>query len=253
MRWMIIAWWIVFQMHSALLAAEKSADKAADARPELHVTAVNDDFEVTGDGSHSAWKNVSWTPLHRRPEGTLDYTAQVKLLYSKTGLYVLMDGTDRTLTASMSEDFMDLWKEDVFEFFLWPDEKWPVYFEYEISPLGRELPILIPNFEGKFLGWTPWNYEGARKTRKAVHLVGDGQNPVTEAKTGQAIGGWRAEVFVPYSLLEPLQNVPPKPGSRWRANFYRVDYDRGSSTSWDWSRVGPSFHEYEKFGTLIFD
>ena len=47
-----------------------------------------------------------------------------------TGLYFLMEGTDRTLTATMNEDFMDLWKEDVFEVFLWTDERFPVYFEY---------------------------------------------------------------------------------------------------------------------------
>ena len=40
---------------------------------------------------------------------------------------------------------------DVFEVFLWTDEKQPIYFEYEISPLGYELPILVPNFGGKFL------------------------------------------------------------------------------------------------------
>jgi hypothetical protein len=54
-------------------------------------------------------------------------------------------------------------------------------------------------------------------------------------------------------LLKPLQNVPPRPGARWRANFYRMDYDEGKSTSWDWARVGESFHEFHKFGTLIFE
>jgi hypothetical protein len=69
------------------------------------------------------------------------------------------------------------------------------------------------------------------------------------------VTGWKAEVFVPYELLKPLQNVPPQPGTRWRANFYRVDYDDGKnkSSSWDWARVGPSFHEFNKFGTLVFE
>ena len=77
-------------------------------------------------------------------DATHAYETRVKVLYSPTGLYVLMDATDRRLTATMKEDFLDLWNEDVFEFFLWPDEKQPVYFEYEISPLGFELPILVP-------------------------------------------------------------------------------------------------------------
>jgi hypothetical protein len=205
------------------------------------------DFEVTGDGSAAAWHAVEWTELSKRPEASHDYSARVKVLYSATGLYVLMEGTDRVLSATLQSDFEDLWNEDVFEVFLWTDERYPVYFEYEISPLGRELPIIVPNFEGKFFGWRPWHYDGDRKTRKAVSTVGG------PARSGGPIDGWRAEVFFPYDLLKPLSNVPPRAGTQWRANFYRVDYDGGKSTSWDWARVGPSFHEYTKFGTLVFE
>ena len=70
---------------------------------------------------------------------------------------------------------------------------------------------------------------------------------------GGTITGWKAEVFLPYSLLVPLRNVPPGFGTRWRANFYRVDYDDGKTSQWNWARVGPSFHEFTKFGTLVFE
>ena len=162
-------------------------------------------------------------------------------------VYALMDATDARLSATMTEDFLNLWTEDIFEVFLWPDERYPVYFEYEISPLGYELPILIPNFEGKFLGWRPWRYDGERRTRKATAILGGPK------ESGAKISGWRAEVFIPYELLTPLQNVPPKPGARWRANFYRVDYDGGITHRLDWARVGTTFHEYQKFGTLVFE
>jgi hypothetical protein len=221
------------------------------AGPVMHVQSTSD-FDVTGGGSAAAWDAVEWTALQNRPGGQLHHTTRVKMLYSPKGIYVLFDATDGRLTATLGEDFADLWTEDVFEVFLWPDERQPVYFEYEISPLGYELPILVPNFGGQFLGWRPWHYEGDRKTRKAVSVTG-GEAKSGEAKSGAAITGWRAEVFFPYDLLRPLQNVPPKPGTRWRANFYRMDYDGGQTTAWDWARVGPSFHEYEKFGTVVFE
>jgi hypothetical protein len=63
----------------------------------------------------------------------------------------------------------------------------------------------------------------------------------------------RAELVIPYALLRPPRNVPPTKGSRWRANFYRIDHDTGNVISWDWSRVGPSFHKFENFGTIMFD
>jgi len=201
---------------------------------------------VNGKGDAAAWREAAWEPLQRRTDDGQTYQTRVKVLYSDTGLYVLMEAEDRILSATMEADFLDLWTEDVFELFLWPDQRHPVYFEYEISPLGFELPILIPNFGGRFLGWRPWHYEGERKTQKATSVTGGPKKPGTQ------ISGWKAEVFVPYALLEPLRNVPPRAGTRWRANFYRVDYDDDRETSWDWARVGASFHEFQKFGTLVF-
>jgi hypothetical protein len=217
----------------------------AQERPRLSVKPVAD-FEITGAGDHAAWRPLEWTALRSRQSGGHPYESKFKVLYSSTGLYFLMEGTDRTLTATMNEDFMDLWKEDVFEVFLWTDERFPVYFEYEISPLDRELPILIPNFGGQFLGWRPWHYDRDRRTRKATSIIGG------EKRSQASIQGWRAEVFIPYALLTPLQNVPPKPGTTWRANFYRMDYDTGKAAQWEWARVASSFHDYQNFGHLVF-
>jgi len=227
------------------LAPDKK--KHTPAPPVLKVPRTAD-FSVTGDGAAQAWEKTEWTPLNRRGKAAgPELKSQFKVLYSDKGLYVLIDGQDSRLSATLREDFLDLWKEDVFEFFLWPDESQSIYFEYEISPLAAELPILIPNIDGKFLGWRPWHYEGDRKIQKAVSIVGGPQ------ESGAKIDGWRAEIFVPYDLLKPLGGSPPKAGTRWRANFYRMDYDDKPARAWDWAPVGPSFHEYQKFGTLQFE
>jgi predicted TIM-barrel fold metal-dependent hydrolase len=205
------------------------------------------DFEVSGDGKNEAWSKAAWEPIPQRTKDGLPYESRVKLLYSPTGLYVLFDATDKKLTAKIEKDFENLWEEDVFEVFLWTDKKETTYFEYEISPLNYELPILVPNFERKFLGWLPWHYDGVRRTRKGTSVTGGMK------KSGAAIAGWKAEIFIPYALLAPLQNVPPRPGTEWRANFYRMDYDEGRTTRWTWAPVGQSFHEFQKFGTLRFE
>jgi len=217
----------------------------APAKPSLKV-AKTDDFEITGDGSAAAWSKLKWEPMPARGEKPRPDATQFKVLHSPKGLYFLIQGADRKITASMQEDFADLWKEDVFEVFLWPDEKAPVYFEYEISPMNYELPILVPNFSGKFLGWRPWHYDGERKIRKATSVQGGSKT------SGSPATGWTAEFFIPFALLAPLQNVPPQPGTTWRANFYRMDYDDGQAR-WTWSPVGPSFHEIHNFGTLVFE
>ena len=216
------------------------------------------DFEITGDGKHEAWSKAEWTSLYRRNAAGLPLLeepsnrSRFKLLYSSKGLYVLCDGADKKLTATFDRDFAHLWKEDCFEVFLWPDEQQPNYFEYEISPLGYELPIMVSNQNGKLFRWQPWYFEEERlgvprTVRKATSVSGGPK------ESGASISGWTAEIFLPYTLLQPLQNVPPKPGTQWRANFYRVDHDDGGAVGWSWVPVGRSFHEIQKFGTLDFE
>jgi predicted TIM-barrel fold metal-dependent hydrolase len=238
----------VFSFEPAMRGGAAPGDaktSAADGEQVLRVPRT-DDFQLTGDGRNEAWEKAPWTPLAKRGRGRAGYQSQIKMLYSATGVYVLFDGADRKITATKN-DFDDLWTEDVFEVFLWPDESQPVYFEYEISPLGRELALLVPNVNDQHIGWLPWHYEGDRRVRKATAVTGG------RARSGAAIAGWTAEIFIPYTLLAPFANVPPRPQSRWRANFYRVDYDDGKTTGWNWRRVGPSFHEFQKFGVLEFE
>lgn len=202
-----------------------------------------EDFGITGDGSAANWNNAEWFALPQRTGKNVAYQTQVKVIYSDSGIYCLYRCEDRKITATLKEDFLDLWNEDVVEAFFWTDESVPLYFEYELSPLNYELPILVPNLKGKFFGWRPWHYEGSRRTRHGTHIN----------KNGEAVTSWTAEFFIPYVLLTPMINVPPKKGTQWRANFYRIDYDKGEAT-WQWQMVqGDSFHDYPRFGTIVFD
>ncbi len=205
------------------------------------------DFTVTGDGTDNNWQAANWQPLTRVGEGTSSYVTRAKVLYSGSGIYFLVDCEDRRLTCTLSENNVDIYNEDVVEVFLWPRETEPLYFEYEISPLGYELPILVPNNQGKFMGWLPWHYEGERMIHKATAVRGGEKAPLAE------VSGWTSEFFIPFTLLIGLGNVPPTPGTRWRANIYRMDYDTPPRTHWAWCPdTGAAFHNYQGFGTFRF-
>lgn len=201
-----------------------------------------ENFDITGKGTAEAWKATEWITLEKR-KGVADYRTRVKLLYSETGIYTIFSCEDKKITATLKEDFAKLWTEDVVEIFFWTDDSEPLYFEYELSPLNYELPILVPNMNGDFLGWRPWQYEGERKTRHATHIMRDQNGVISE---------WIAEFFIPYALLKPLKNVPPEKGTAWRVNMYRIDHDQ-QNTSWSWKPVQKSFHDYEKFGVMKFE
>ena len=220
-------------------------DRDAMSLPTLPVPRV-DDFEVSGDGTHASWSKAEWATLGRF-HGERPYETRFKVLYSATGLYVFMHNSDRKITAPHREDFMDLFDADVCEIFLWPDERYPLYFEYEISPLGRELVLLVPRLDGEFFGWRPWHYENDRCVLKKTAAIGG------SLEHGATIEAWTCEVCIPFELLKPLCNVPPRPGMQWRANFYRIDHDDDEFEGWHWAPVVKDFHEYERFGTLLFE
>lgn len=222
--------------------ASQSSPIQQTEKKVLKIIHTND-FKITGDGNEPDWDKAEWISLNRYNDTSNTYNTQFKILYSGTGIYCLYKCEDKKISCTLKGDFLDLYNEDVVEVFFWPDESFPVYFEYELSPLNYELPIIVPDKKGSFFGWLPWHYTGDRKTKHATHIT---------RKSG-SVTGWTAEFFIPYSLLKPLINTPPKKGDRWRANFYRIDYDK-NETDWEWNRVrDTNFHDYERFGTIVFD
>ena len=176
------------------------------------------------------------------------YPTRFKMLYSAAGLYVLMDGEDRTLTATFKEDFLDLWTEDVFEFFLWPDATLPgllrvrgLATRFRAAHHGAQFRRPVLWLAPVALRGRAEDPEGRRRQGRPGHdgrdhhgLVGRGVRPVRPAQAA-------------------VQNVPPTSGTRWRANVYRMDYDGGRTASWNWSPVRGTFHQPDKFGTLVFE
>lgn len=229
----------VLTFYSDVSLAQKSKKVGKKAQWVIRHTS---DFAVTGDTLTDAWKNTSWVTLLQSDGSEKKRMTKAKLLYSDTGIYSLFWCEDALISATLKEDFTDLYNEDVVEAFFWPDEDHPLYFEYELSPLNYELAILVPNMKGNFFGWRPWHYETKRLTRHATRVT----------KTGDTVRAWVAEFFIPFELLTPLNNVPPKRGTQWRGNLYRIDYD-SRSAEWHWQSVTTNFHDIKNFGTFVFD
>ena len=216
-------------------------------KPTLNIARVRD-FKITGTGSAAAWRKTLWQPLTRVAEGDLHYPTKAKVLYSTTGIYFLFDCVDRKLTCTLTDDFTDIYNEDVVEVFLWPDRRQNLYFEYEASPLGVQLPILVPNHKGMFFGWRPWHFEHGRLTRLKTSVRGGAKRRMARVR------GWTAEFFIPFALLKGLGNTPPSPGTVWHANMYRIDYDQLPQTHWAWSSAtGRTFHDFYNFGIFKFE
>jgi len=210
------------------------------------------DFELTGDGSSAQWKQAEWQEMTYLGDDTHNYKTRCKAIYSKTGIYFLVDCEDRLINCTITEDMQPIFTEDVIEVFLDPAHaesgQQRSYFEYELSPLDKELVLVIPNDGQRFHGWLPWNFSDERRTRHATNIVGG------EKKPKASCTGWQAECFIPFALLTGLANAQPSTGTQWRANIYRIDYDNGVANQWAWNKAtGGNFHDYNNFGILQFE
>ncbi len=217
-------------------------------RDELELINVKKclDFELTGVDENKNWNIAEWIDLPQRSSVGENFLTKAKVLYSESGIYFLFYCEDKEITCSYDSDFNELWKEDVVEVFLWPDESVPTYFEYEISPLNYELPILVSNEKGDIVRWLPFHYNSDRKTRHATSVKGG--KKVSYSK----ISSWTAEFFIPFKLLRPLSNIPPEKGSVWRANMCRIDYQEENAVLWSKGPIKTSFHEHDKFVSFLF-
>jgi hypothetical protein len=241
-----------FVLMGLLIGGFMHVGYANTAVPDSSLTVrKTTDFKVDGEGTASNWSAAQWFNITvqkgpNQPAPGKQFPTRVKIMYSDKGMYFLFDCTDRKLTSTIMEDFGLLFKEDVVEVFLWPDTAVPIYLEYEVSPLNYELAILVPNIKGRAQGWKPWHYNERNMVQHATSAQGG------QKKSMAAVEGWKAEFFIPFALMNPIAGGAPKPGDKWRGNFYRIDYDN-ETTYYSWQKTGGSFHEFNKFGTLVFE
>jgi hypothetical protein len=203
------------------------------------------DFSFEAGSIHSYWGGLPVYALKKLDEDGREAITQFQITYGEKGIYVHFYGDEWNITTTAKSDFEDLFKGDVYEVFFQPDTTKSIYLEYEINANNHELVLLIPNYGGKFLGWTPWKYEGNRKIIKNTWLVKN-PNPAIPLI-------WHAEIFFPYQIFSPLIQGKPAKGTIWKGNFYRLDYDTGKMVKWAWSPIVKSFHEYARYGVLVFE
>jgi hypothetical protein len=209
------------------------------------------DFEISGKGDNRAWETTSWSALGKKvDDGGKSYKTEFKMMYADKGIYLLFRGEDTKITTKDYKDFAEIYEGDVYEVFFHPDPTVPIYYEYEVNPMGRELILTLARSKGNTVGWAPWphEYRQDRLVQRKVSLSGG------SPRVGGNISSWTAEIFFPYAIFGLLPKSPPQSGTKWNANFCRIDYDSGRMIQWSWSpKIQKDFHELENLGTIEFE
>jgi len=170
-----------------------------------------------------------------------DLKTEIKGFWSDTDLYLLFICPYRALNLFLPPENdkprRGLWDRDVVEMFLGDDwENIRHYREYEIAPTADWIDLAIDlDHRGQNRGWrSGWK---------------------TTARIEEQVKVWYAACQIP---LKSVSEKEVKPGTRWRANLYRIDGEGPDSQRrfmcWQPTCVvnrDPN-HVPENFGTLNF-
>lgn len=201
--------------------------------PELRIPR-RDLPPLRGNGVDSFWAALPAVTLAEVTTGATPCQAtNVRAAWRETELRILFHAVDADPWATLTERDAPLYTEEVVEVLLDPVGDLAGYFEIEVNPRNAVLDLVLRRNRSGVLKDFRWRCEGLQ-TRVWV-----------------VAGAWIAELSIPFAAVTP---DPPVPGTRWRANFCRIDRPKGRERELTaWSPTGlPQFHVPERFGILEF-
>jgi hypothetical protein len=168
----------------------------------------------------------------------------LRVFRTATHLHVGFRCFDRDIWGSFEGRNAPIYTEEVVEAFLSPSGDPSRYFELEMSPRGAWFEARIESPQRCRRGMradTDWRCEGWERAVR-VHGTMDRRDDVDRA--------WDVEWAIPFAALGVAGSPPP--GTRWRANFFRIDAAGGGQWSaWSPTFADPAdFHLPDCFGVL---
>jgi len=161
---------------------------------------------------------------------------EVRAAWSEEEWRLLFIADDTDPWATMTQRDAPLYEEETIEVFFDSVGDLESYFEIEVNPLGTVLDLVLRKSRSGYKADRAWQCEGLRTLVRRHD------------------GGWSAEMAIPFASVT---NSPPRTGSRWRANFCRIDRPSRDGTlpreltAWS-PPLRASFHTPERFGVIEF-
>jgi len=173
--------------------------------------------------------------------------------WTATHLLVAFQCADRDAWSPYGRRDEPLYEAEVVEVFLSPTRDVRRYYEFEVSPRGVVFDARVHSPERDRASMQvdlSWNCPGLAAT---VHA--DGAVHSRPPDQGVRLGTtrwWSAELAIPFTAFPEAGT--PRPGTEWRANFYRIDRaDPPEFSAWSPTGRSPAdFHVPDRFGTLRF-
>ena len=237
-------------------AAPSAAPLDDKAVPEVTVPRIQGE-SPTIDGSLD---ERAWFEAKRMGPfvnvGTGHYNAkapvqgEARVTWDEQALYVGFEVRDSNIRGGFPADSVDphLWERDTVEVMIDPDGDGDNkdYYELQINPQNLVFDSQFDNYNAPKAGPAgPFGHqEWSANVKSAVVLRGTIDQP------GDVDDGYTVEARIPWASFSKAQQLPPKPGGRWRMNFY-VMQDNGG-VAWSPILGKGNFHRASRFGRVVW-
>lgn len=183
--------------------------------------------------------------ITKEPTGDPAYESYAQVAYDDTYLYIAFSCNDQDIHSSFTKRDEYLWKEEAVEVFIDTDDNNPNdYVEIEVSPKNVLYDSYIVNPQKIDVeGTLKYNLQGIQT---AVNLGG------TTGNRRDIDQNWTVEIAIPFAEIAQGFHPYQLQDADWKINFYRINQDASPLKYMAWSPTQGSFHQPEKFGTIIF-
>lgn len=207
-------------------------------------------IKIDADWNKPQWQETESVEIKKQmgPDPKFTPKVEAKLMYDDDNIYGVFRVEDRYVRSTVQEYNGNVSGDSCVEFFFSPDSNFPErYFNLEINAGGTPLIFYITKPWDEF---TKLEAEDIQQIEIAHSLPAVVDPEITDPVT------WTIEYRIPLAMLEKFSNVTrPKPGTVWKANFYKTGSKTSNPNYLTWSFVDhpkPNFHLPRFFGTLQF-
>ncbi len=226
---------------------------------------VTEEIVIDGVLNENVWKN---TPVSSRFNdirgaefGAADQLTHVQIAWDMDFLYLAAVLQESDLFSHLTHSDQIIWYDNDFEVFIDPDGDTHHYFELEMNTAGVTNEVYFSASYGDFeVSDRKAFFEGLKIGRQLRGTLNDRRD--TDI-------GWTLELAFPWKSFTrySTDGKAPRPGSYWRMNFARVDWELQSDSvsigyvkrpevqerNWTWSPQGMiAMHIPELWGYVVF-
>ncbi|MEM7656579.1 MAG: carbohydrate-binding family 9-like protein [Bacteroidota bacterium] len=216
--------------------------------PTIRAVKTTEAMEMDGQLDETAYQVAP--RIYLKNSNTLEfvedpaYATSVQAVYDDEFLYVAFHCPDQDIHSTYTKRDEYLWKQEAVEIFIDTDQNPNDYVELEVSPNN----ILFDSFITD-----PKNIDVPATIKYDLKTIQTGvQVDGTVNKRKDQDQSWTVEVAIPFAEIAADFHPDQLADAAWKINFYRINRDASPLLYMAWSPTQGSFHQPEKFGTIVF-